>query len=66
MIYYSQVAFGSDFKSIHSDKSLGLQKAKGTGVLTFLIAHSFRGAGVSFKTPSPTLYQVRKNFIRCA
>ena len=54
---HTQVAFGSDFSEEWDDESLGLKWAKGNGKLTFLIAHTFKGAQKRFN--KGFLFQVR-------
>jgi len=53
-----QVAFGLDFTQTWDDKSLGLKRAKGTGKMTFLIAHSSKGMEQSIRSAIPSLYPV--------
>jgi len=53
-----QVAFGLDFTQTWDDKSLGLKRAKGTGKMTFLIAHSSKGMEQSIRSAIPSLYSV--------
>lgn len=53
----SKVTFGSDFNQMYNDKSLGLDSAKSSGRLSYLISNTFKGLNVCLRTPSTTLYQ---------